>query len=71
MTDLFHVITTAHGVRGYADGGGREELTLDRAYKVALLEQEYYQSKGLKAKIEIVFIKPNGQHGDTISLFNA
>jgi hypothetical protein len=65
----YSVVTTHNGVRAYAEGA--REYTKAQAVTVAKRTHTYYQSRDLAAKIEIIAIKANGQHGETVSEYYA
>ena len=62
----YSVVTTSQGNRHWAKGG-KPELTFEQATKVAKAEHSYYQSRDIAARIEVIAIKSNGQHGDTVA----
>ena len=66
----YSVVTTSHGNRHWAKGG-KAEISLEQATKVAKAEHFYYQSSDIAARIEVIEIKPNGQHGDTVAEYYA
>ena len=66
MTAYYHVVTTAHGVRGYAEGGNADFLTIIEAMKIAHAEYDFYSSAKKTAKVEVIHVKDNGQHGQTV-----
>jgi hypothetical protein len=61
----YSVVKTHNGSRGHANGA--KEYTMAQAVQVAKRTHTYYQSRDLAAKIEIIAIKDNGQHGETVS----
>jgi len=66
----YSVVTNSSGNRFWADGG-RGELSLERANKVAVREQARFQRQNKFAKIEIIRIKDNGQHGETVAILES
>ena len=65
----YSVVTTHNGSRAHANGA--REYTKAQAVAVAKRTHTYYQSRDLAAKIEIIVIKTNGQHGETVSEYYA
>jgi hypothetical protein len=63
----YTVVTNTLGSRFWADGG-RGQLPLSEANRVAIREQAYFQRQNKYAKIEIIRTKDNGQHGDTVAV---
>lgn len=62
----FSVVQTVRNCRSFVERG---EFTLGEAYKIAVNAHTEFEKSNQPAVIEIVFIKDNGQHGDTISKF--
>lgn len=65
----YSVVTTHKGVRAHANGA--KEYTKEQAVQVAKKTHTYYQTRDLAAKIEIIEIKSNGQHGETVAEYYA
>ena len=70
MSTKFRVVTRHRNVRGWAEGGNKD-LSLREAYQVGLAQQKWYEDGGMKAEVEVLFVKDNGQLGDRIALFIA
>jgi hypothetical protein len=66
----YSVVTNTLGNRFYADGG-RGQLPLSEANRVAVREQAHFQRQNKYAKIEIIRIKDNGQHGETVAVLES
>jgi len=65
----YSVVTTRMNCRSYAEGA--KEYTLDEAVKVAKRTHRHYQTRDMACKIEIILVKDNGQHGDTVAEYYA
>ena len=66
----FSVVVTSHGNNHWAKGG-KAEVSLDQATKIAKAEHFYYQNNDVAARIEVIAIKDNGQLGDTVAEYFA
>jgi hypothetical protein len=66
----YSVVTTSHGNKHWAKGG-KAEMSLTQATKVAKTEHADYQSNDIAARIEVVAIKDNGQLGETVAAYFA
>ena len=66
----YSVVTKSLGNRFWADGG-RGELPREVANRVAVREQARFQRQNKYAKIEIIRIKANGQHGETVAVLES
>jgi hypothetical protein len=66
----YSVVTNSLGNRFWANGG-RGELSLESANRVAVLEQARFQQQNKYARIEVIQIKDNGQHGETVAVLES
>jgi hypothetical protein len=62
----FAVVQSHRGTRGWVKRG---KFTLEQAYKLAVKAEAEFEATNQSAVIEIVLVKDNGHHGDTISKF--
>lgn len=65
----YSVVTTHRGARAYAEGA--KEYTKEQAVKVAKRTHARFQTNDIACKIEIIAIKANGMHGETVSEYYA